>query len=161
MIASGGIVNDDATNNSGKASGRLGIISELAQWASSDLINLSHAITEIVERRGASKAPSLKQIKVVVAAASGVLVDDLSSERRDRDIKRPRKVAMALCKHLTQAGYRRIGSAFERDASSTQRSIRQTEPLIAFAAATLPADAGLDEWAATMLANYETVMGPE
>lgn len=137
------------------------VIKGLADWASSDLINLSHAIVEMVDRRGSTKQPSLKQIKVVVAAISGVSVDDLSSERRDRDIMRPRRVAMALCKHLTIAGYRRIGLAFARDVRVTSRSVKMLDPLIAFAAAALPPDAGLDEWAAVMLANYETVMGPD
>lgn len=139
---------------------RLGsIISEVAKWASADLINLSQAIVEIVDRRGAAKQPSLKQIKEAVAAVSGVSVDDLSSERRDRDVKRPRKVAMALCKYLTLAGYPRIGRAFERDHGAAHRACRQLEPLIAFAGKTVSADATIVDWASIMLAHYERVVG--
>ncbi|WP_316159690.1 helix-turn-helix domain-containing protein [Bradyrhizobium sp. SZCCHNRI3042] len=142
--------------------GRLGsIISELAQWASPDLINLSHAIIEMVERRGSAKQPSLKQIKEAVAAVAGVSIEELSSERRDRDVKRPRKVAIALCKHLTLAGYRRIGKAFERDLTAAQRACRQLEPLIAFAGKTVPPDASIGDWARLMLANYERIVGAD
>jgi chromosomal replication initiation ATPase DnaA len=146
----------------GAPGGRFGsIISELAGWASPDLINLSHAIVEMVERRGYTKQPSLKQIKEAVAAAALVSVDDLSSERRDRDVKRPRKVAMALCKHLTLAGYPRIGKAFGRDQSNVLRTCRQLEPLIALAAHALPLDATIGDWAAFMLANYGHIVGAD
>ena len=146
----------------GASPGRFGsIISELAHWTSSDLINLSHAIVEIVDRRGASKQPSLKQIKEAVAAVAGVPVEYFASERRDRDVKRPRKVAIALCKHLTLAGYPRIGKAFERDANAAQRSCRQLESLIAHAAKVLPPAAAAGDWAVVMLENYERIVGPD
>jgi chromosomal replication initiation ATPase DnaA len=137
------------------------IISELSKWDSPDLVNLSNAIGEIVDRREATRQPALRQIKEVVAAVSGVRIDDLSSERRDRDVKRPRKVAMALCKHLTLAGYLRIGRTFGRDSGSALRSCRQLEPLVAFAHGALPADATITDWAVVMLDNYERFIGAD
>lgn len=150
----------DITETERAAWGRFAhLIRELAQWASPDLINLSQAIAEMVESRGAAKQPTLKQIKEAVAAAAGVPVDDLSSERRDRDVKRPRKVAMALCRHLTLAGYPRIGKAFERDHSNVLRTCRQLEPLISLAEQTAPPGAAIGDWAQIMLANYERIVG--
>jgi chromosomal replication initiator protein len=141
---------------------RLGsIISELRKWESPDLVNLSHAIGEIVDRREATRQPTLRHIMEVVASVSGVSLNDLSSERRDRDVKRPRKVAMALCKHLTLAGYRRIGPAFGRESGSAWRSCRQLEPLVAFAGGVLPADATIQDWALIMLDNYERFVGAD
>ena len=137
------------------------IINEIARWGSSELINLSHAIGEIVDRRGAARQPSLKQIKEAVAAASGIAVEDMSSERRDRDVKRPSKVAMALCKHLTLAGYPRIARAFGRQPGSAQRASQQMEPLIAYVGKTLPGDATVKDWAVNMLAAYEQVVGQD
>jgi hypothetical protein len=137
------------------------IINEIGRWGSSELINLSHAICEIVDRRGAVRQPSLKQIKEAVAAVSGIAVEDLSSERRDRDVKRPRKVAMALCKHLTLAGYPRIGRAFERQPGAAHRASQQMAPLIAYVGNTLPAGATVKDWAVNMLAAYEQVVGQD
>lgn len=115
----------------------------------------------MVDRRGSVKQPSLKQIKEAVAGVAGVSVDDLSSERRDRAVKRPRKVAMALCKHLTLAGYSRIGNAFGRDKANAIRACRQLDPLIALAARTVPPDATIGDWARAMLANYEHIVGAD
>jgi chromosomal replication initiation ATPase DnaA len=139
------------------------LLAELAKWASPDLINLSEALVELVEHRDTAVArqPSLKRIKEAVAIIGCVPVDDLSSERRDRDVKRPRKVAMALCKHLTLAGYSRIGKAFARTAPATLRACKQLEPLTAFAAKKLPADAALEDWASVMLRHYESILGPD
>lgn len=142
--------------------GRLGrVLSELTQWGSQDLVNLTHAIREIVDRRGSVRQPSLKQIKEAVAAASGLSVDDISSERRDRDVRRVRKVAMALCKHLTLAGYPRIGRAFGREAGAARRACRQLEPLVAFATKTLPPCAHVKDLALVMLCHYERIVGPD
>jgi hypothetical protein len=107
------------------------------------------------------RQPSLKQIKEAVAAVSGIAVEDLSSERRDRDVKRPRKVAMALCKHLTLAGYPRIGRAFERQPGAAHRASQQMAPLIAYVGNTLPAGATVKDWAVNMLAAYEQVVGQD
>lgn len=135
------------------------IINEIARWKSADLVNLSHAICEIVERRGAVRQPSLKQIKEAVAAVSGIAVDDLASECRDRDVKRPRKVAMALCKHLTLAGYPRIARAFGRQPGAAYRASQQLDALVTFAARSAPAGASINDLATIMLANYERLVG--
>lgn len=139
--------------------GRLrSIITELGQWKDSDLANLSDAIVQIIDSRGSAR-PSIKQIKETVAAVTGIGVDVLSSERRERDVKRARKVAMALCRHMVLASYPRIAKAFGREFGSARRACRQLKPLLALAAGAAPAGATAKDLAIIMLANYERLIG--
>ena len=55
---------------------------------------------------------------------------DLKSNRRDRNIARPRQIAMYLAKHLTNRSLPEIGAAFGRDHSTIIHAIRTIEDLV-------------------------------
>ena len=55
---------------------------------------------------------------------------DLKSTRRDRNIARPRQIAMYLAKELTSKSLPEIGIAFGRDHSTIIHAIRTIESLI-------------------------------
>ena len=55
---------------------------------------------------------SLDNIQRMVADYFKIKISDLLSKRRNRSIARPRQVAMALCKELTDHSLPEIGEAF-------------------------------------------------
>ncbi|HEX7381905.1 MAG TPA: chromosomal replication initiator protein DnaA [Nevskiaceae bacterium] len=77
---------------------------------------------------------SLDAIKQCVAEHYKLRVNDLSSARRTRSIARPRQIAMALAKELTQRSYPEIGEAFGKDhttvlhACKRVRELREIDP---------------------------------
>lgn len=75
------------------------------------------------------RAVSLDSIKKTVAGYFNVRITDLSSERRSRTIARPRQVAMALAKQLTQHSYPEIGEAFSKDHTTVLHACRKVEEL--------------------------------
>jgi chromosomal replication initiator protein len=75
------------------------------------------------------RAVSLDSIKKTVAGYFNVRITDLSSERRSRTIARPRQIAMALAKQLTQHSYPEIGEAFSKDHTTVLHACRKVEEL--------------------------------
>lgn len=75
------------------------------------------------------RAVSLDSIKRTVAGYFNIRVTDLSSSRRTRTLARPRQIAMALAKELTQHSYPEIGEAFEKDHTTVLHACRKVEEL--------------------------------
>ncbi len=75
------------------------------------------------------RAVSLDSIKRAVAGYFNIRITDLSSGRRTRTIARPRQIAMALAKELTQHSYPEIGEAFEKDHTTVLHACRKVDEL--------------------------------
>lgn len=69
-----------------------------------------HAIKDRIEAR--ARAVNAQNIREVVAEYYGVPVKDLLGKKRARPIVRPRQMAMALVRELTQDSFPEIGQAF-------------------------------------------------
>ena len=79
----------------------------------------------------------MDNIKKTVAQHYNIRVSDLNSPRRTRSIARPRQVAMALSKELTNHSYPEIGENFGgRDHTTVMHAckkvveLRKTDPQI-------------------------------
>ena len=76
------------------------------------------------------KQVSLDNIKRKVAEYYKIKVADLMSKRRNRSVARPRQVAMALAKELTQHSLPEIGDAFGgRDHTTVLHACRKIREL--------------------------------
>jgi len=91
---------------------------EFAKLALHDLITLQ------------DKQVSIENIQKTVAEYYKIRVADLHSKRRTRSITRPRQIAMALTKHLTNHSLPEIGDAFGgRDHTTVLYACRKIEEL--------------------------------
>ncbi len=91
---------------------------ELAHYALRDLLGFQE------------RQVSVNNIQKKVAEYFGVRVSDLLSKRRSRNITRPRQVAMALAKELTNDSLPSIGDAFGgRDHTTVLHACRKIESL--------------------------------
>lgn len=91
---------------------------EFAKLALHDLIALQ------------DKQVSIENIQKIVAEYYKIRVADLHSKRRTRSVARPRQVAMALAKHLTNHSLPEIGDAFGgRDHTTVLYACRKIEEL--------------------------------
>ncbi len=76
------------------------------------------------------KQVSLENIKRTVADYCGIKVADLMSKRRNRSVARPRQLAMALSKELTNHSLPEIGDAFGgRDHTTVLHACRKIKEL--------------------------------
>ncbi len=86
---------------------------ELAKEALRDILNV------------ASRQVSVEGIQKTVAEYFKIKVSDMHSKRRSRNVARPRQVAMALAKDLTQMSLPEIGEAFgNRDHTTVLHACR-------------------------------------
>ena len=86
---------------------------ELAKEALRDILNV------------ASRQVSVEGIQKTVAEYFKIKVSDMHSKRRTRNVARPRQVAMALAKELTQMSLPEIGEAFgNRDHTTVLHACR-------------------------------------
>ena len=75
---------------------------------------------------------TIDEIQRVVAEHFNVRISDLHSPRRMRSITRPRQVAMALCKELTERSLPEIGKKFGgRDHTTVMHAAKKVEQLCA------------------------------
>ena len=73
---------------------------------------------------------SLDNIQRMVADYFKIKISDLLSKRRNRSVARPRQVAMALCKELTDHSLPEIGDAFGgRDHTTVLHACRKIKEL--------------------------------
>jgi len=79
--------------------------------------------------RATTGTVTLDNIKRTVAGYYNIRLSDLSSPRRTRSLARPRQVAMALAKELTQHSYPEIGSAFDKDHTTVMHACRKIAEL--------------------------------
>ena len=76
------------------------------------------------------KLVTIDNIQKTVAEYYKIRVADLHSKRRNRSITRPRQLAMALCKELTNHSLPEIGDAFGgRDHTTVLHACRKIEEL--------------------------------
>lgn len=72
---------------------------------------------------------TIDNIKKTVATYYNIRIADLSSPRRTRMLARPRQIAMALCKELTQHSLPEIGEAFGKDHTTVLHACRKVVEL--------------------------------
>ncbi|MGQ0586062.1 MAG: chromosomal replication initiator protein DnaA [Gammaproteobacteria bacterium] len=72
---------------------------------------------------------TIDNIKRQVSTYYNIRVTDLSSVRRTRSLARPRQIAMALAKELTQHSLPEIGQAFSKDHTTVLHACRKIESL--------------------------------
>ena len=75
-----------------------------------DLRLVRHALKDRIEAK--ARAVNAENIKDVVAEYYGIAQKDLIGKKRTRTIARPRQMAMALIRELTQDSFPEIGQAF-------------------------------------------------
>jgi chromosomal replication initiator protein len=81
--------------------------------------------------RAQQQAISIANIQKTVADYYGLQIKDLLSKRRTRSLARPRQVAMALAKELTEHSLPEIGDAFAgRDHTTVLHACRQIRTLM-------------------------------
>jgi chromosomal replication initiator protein len=81
--------------------------------------------------RAQQQAISIANIQKTVADYYGLQIKDLLSKRRTRSLARPRQVAMALAKELTEHSLPEIGDAFAgRDHTTVLHACRQIRSLL-------------------------------
>jgi chromosomal replication initiator protein len=81
--------------------------------------------------RAQQQAIGIANIQKVVADYYGLQIKDLLSKRRTRSLARPRQVAMALAKELTEHSLPEIGDAFAgRDHTTVLHACRQVKHLL-------------------------------
>jgi len=81
--------------------------------------------------RAQQQAISIPNIQKTVADYYGLQIKDLLSKRRTRSLARPRQVAMALAKELTEHSLPEIGDAFAgRDHTTVLHACRQIRSLM-------------------------------
>jgi chromosomal replication initiator protein len=81
--------------------------------------------------RAQQQAISIPNIQKAVADYYGLQIKDLLSKRRTRSLARPRQVAMALAKELTEHSLPEIGDAFAgRDHTTVLHACRQIRNLM-------------------------------
>ena len=81
--------------------------------------------------RAQQQAISIANIQKTVADYYGLQIKDLLSKRRTRSLARPRQVAMALAKELTEHSLPEIGDAFAgRDHTTVLHACRQIRGLL-------------------------------
>lgn len=74
--------------------------------------------------------PSIEEIKERIARHYAIRVSDLESDRRSRDVARPRQVAMYLARQLTPQSLPMIGRRFgNRDHTTVIHAIRTIKRL--------------------------------
>ena len=71
------------------------------------------------------RSVTIENIQKVVAEYYRIKVADLKSKSRARSVTRPRQVAMALAKELTNKSLPEIGRAFERDHTTVLNACRE------------------------------------
>ncbi|SFF25219.1 chromosomal replication initiator protein DnaA [Fontimonas thermophila] len=72
---------------------------------------------------------TIDNIKRTVAAYFNIRIGDLNSPRRTRSLARPRQIAMALAKELTQHSLPEIGEAFGKDHTTVLHACRKISAL--------------------------------
>jgi chromosomal replication initiator protein len=104
--------------------------------ASMRLKNVAHITLDFVQEAlrdqlaSQDKMVSIANIKKVVAQFYNIRVTDMDSQRRNRSIARPRQIAMALAKELTNHSLPEIGEEFGgRDHTTVLHAIRKVAEL--------------------------------
>jgi hypothetical protein len=102
--------------------------------------------------------PSVQEIIRRMARIAGFTVTDLCSARRTFPLVRPRQIAMALAKELTQRTLPDIGRKFGgRDHTTILHAVRRYAPLMDATRVAMQPHASLDDWINTALELSQTI----
>ena len=72
---------------------------------------------------------TIEEIQRKVAEHYNIRVTEMTSKRRERNIARPRQIAMYLAKNLTTKSLPDIGRAFDRDHTTVIHAVKTIEDL--------------------------------
>ena len=72
---------------------------------------------------------TIENIMRIVSSYYNIRVTDLSSKRRSRSLARPRQIAMALAKELTEHSLPEIGRAFDKDHTTVLHACKKVRDL--------------------------------
>ncbi len=107
--------------------GALNSVYAMAQFnnqpASIELVKV--ALRDILNAQ--SRQVSIENIQKTVASYYHIKISDLKSKSRKASLTRPRQIAMAIAKQLTNLSLSDIGEAFERDHSTVINAIKKVE----------------------------------
>jgi len=92
------------------------------------LDNIRAIMGDVVRQKGC--AISVASIKEKVASAFGINVTLLSAATRIQGVSLPRKVAMYLCRELTDHSLQSIGLEFQRDYSTVLAAVKSVSKLM-------------------------------
>lgn len=111
--------------------GALNRLAAHAQLVSSE-ITLDFAREQLRDLFSAyNRTVTLDEIQQEVAKYYNIKVADLHGVRRNRDVARPRQIAMFLCKQLTTRSFPEIGRAFGgRDHTTVIHAVKKVEELM-------------------------------
>jgi chromosomal replication initiator protein len=73
---------------------------------------------------------TVKRIQAVVSAFYGIEPREMTSDRRAREVARPRQIAMYLARETTPKSLPDIGRLFKRDHTTVMHAIRRVESLM-------------------------------
>ena len=79
--------------------------------------------------RSHDRRPTIDVIQQRVSERFAIQLSDMLSERRSRDVTRPRQLAMYLSKKLTPRSLPEIGRKFRRDHTTVMHAVRRIEAL--------------------------------
>lgn len=73
---------------------------------------------------------TIAQIQQATAAHFGIALSRMLCRKRDRELSRPRQVAMWLAHETTEKSLNQIGSAFKRDHTTVLHGIRRIDDIL-------------------------------
>jgi chromosomal replication initiator protein len=88
--------------------------------------SIREALKDIIN---ATRNVSIEDIQKTVSEYYKIKLTDLLSKKRNRQVVRPRHIAMWLCRHVTQFSLPIIGDAFDRDHTSVMNACDNIEAL--------------------------------
>ncbi len=114
----------------------------------------SDVSTDSTDAAGGRSRPLLiADIQRAIAAHFGVPATEMVSDRRHRQVARPRQVAMYIARHATPHSLPQIGRAFRRDHTTVMHAIAQIEALMV-------ADAEFDAEVRALTFAFTPAAGP-
>ena len=99
------------------------------RWLAKSPIGIARYVRDLL--RSQQQSIGIGNIQKTVADYYGLQIKDLLSKRRTRSLARPRQMAMALSKELTEHSLPEIGDAFAgRDHTTVLHACRQIRSLM-------------------------------
>ncbi|MDG1153558.1 MAG: chromosomal replication initiator protein DnaA [Alphaproteobacteria bacterium] len=93
-----------------------------------DVESISQILEDLLQK--SRRKITIDDIKKVVSDYFKIQMKDLNSSRRNREIARPRQIAIWLCKELTTNSLPEIGKKFNRDHTTVLHAINRVEEMI-------------------------------
>ena len=93
-----------------------------------DVESISQILEDLLQK--SRRKITIDDIKKIVSDYFKIQMKDLNSSRRNREIARPRQIAIWLCKELTTNSLPEIGRKFNRDHTTVLHAINRVEEMI-------------------------------